>query len=43
MSVSGRTSREARLIASDLQSGVERLGEMIAEAKAIVPFTGAGI
>lgn len=32
-----------RLIASDLRSGVERLGDMIAEAKTIVPFTGAGI
>src|SRR6187401_3510656 len=31
------------LIASDLRSGVERLGDMIAEAKRIVPFTGAGI
>ena len=31
------------MIASDLRSGVERLGDMIAEASAIVPFTGAGI
>jgi NAD-dependent deacetylase len=31
------------VIASDLQSGVERLGDMIASAKIIVPFTGAGI
>lgn len=31
------------MIASDLQSGVEQLGEMIARAKIIVPFTGAGI
>jgi NAD-dependent deacetylase len=31
------------MIASDLRSGVERLGEMIAAAKTIVPFTGAGI
>jgi len=31
------------MIASDLRSGVERLGDMIAEAKVIVPFTGAGI
>ena len=31
------------MIATDLQSGVERLGEMIAGASAIVPFTGAGI
>jgi NAD-dependent protein deacetylase/lipoamidase len=31
------------VIAQDLRSGVERLGEMIAEASAIVPFTGAGI
>src|ERR1041385_4197423 len=29
--------------APDLRSGVERLGDMIAEAKVIVPFTGAGI
>jgi NAD-dependent deacetylase len=29
--------------ASDLQSGVEQLGEMIARAGIIVPFTGAGI
>jgi NAD-dependent deacetylase len=32
-----------RVIASDLRSGVERLGDMIADAKIIVPFTGAGI
>lgn len=31
------------MIATDLQSGVERLGEMIAAASVIVPFTGAGI
>ncbi|SPP95587.1 NAD-dependent protein deacetylase 1 (fragment) [Bradyrhizobium vignae] len=31
------------MIASDLQSGIERLGGMIAEARTIVPFTGAGI
>jgi NAD-dependent deacetylase len=31
------------LIASDLRSGVEQLGDMIAAAKTIVPFTGAGI
>jgi NAD-dependent deacetylase len=31
------------MIASDLQSGVERLGDMIAAASVIVPFTGAGI
>src|SRR5436853_5080916 len=31
------------MIASDLRSGVERLGDMIAEARVIVPFTGAGI
>ncbi|ETR75049.1 NAD-dependent deacetylase [Afipia sp. P52-10] len=31
------------MIAKDLQSGVERLGELIASAKTIVPFTGAGI
>lgn len=31
------------MIASDLQSGIEMLGDMIAEAKVIVPFTGAGI
>src|SRR5579883_511608 len=31
------------MIARDLQSGVERLGEMIAAASIIVPFTGAGI
>ncbi len=30
------------MIASDLRSGVERLGDMIAEASSIVPFTGAG-
>src|SRR4051794_17116653 len=39
----GKAKREAVLIASDLRSGVERLGDMIAEAKRIVPFTGAGI
>src|SRR6202165_5861250 len=31
------------MIASDLRSGVERLGDMIAEASTILPFTGAGI
>ncbi len=31
------------MIASDLRSGVERLGDMIAGASTIVPFTGAGI
>lgn len=31
------------MIAPDLRIGVERLGDMIAEAKTIVPFTGAGI
>jgi NAD-dependent deacetylase len=31
------------VIASDLRSGVEQLGELIAEASMIVPFTGAGI
>jgi NAD-dependent deacetylase len=31
------------VIASDIRSGVEQLGDMIAEASIIVPFTGAGI
>jgi NAD-dependent deacetylase len=31
------------VIAADLRSGVEQLGDMIAAASAIVPFTGAGI
>ena len=31
------------MIAKDLRSGVEQLGNMIAEAGTIVPFTGAGI
>ncbi|MCP3469963.1 NAD-dependent deacetylase [Bradyrhizobium sp. CCGUVB1N3] len=31
------------MIASDLRSGVERLGDMIAAARTIVPFTGAGV
>jgi NAD-dependent deacetylase len=31
------------VIASDLSSGVEQLGDMIAGASIIVPFTGAGI
>ena len=31
------------MIASDLQQGVERLGDLIAAASVIVPFTGAGI
>jgi NAD-dependent deacetylase len=31
------------MIAKDIQSGVERLGELLAGAKRIVPFTGAGI
>src|SRR5215831_5670777 len=31
------------MIARDISSGVEQLGEMIADASTIVPFTGAGI
>jgi NAD-dependent deacetylase len=31
------------MIASDLRSGIDMLGDMIAGAKIIVPFTGAGI
>jgi NAD-dependent deacetylase len=31
------------MIASDLGSGIEQLGEMISESSVIVPFTGAGI
>jgi NAD-dependent deacetylase len=31
------------MIATDLRSGVEQLGDMIAAASTIVPFTGAGI
>ena len=31
------------MIARDLHSGVEQLGNMIAEAGTIIPFTGAGI
>jgi NAD-dependent deacetylase len=31
------------MIASDLRSGIDMLGDMIAEARMIVPFTGAGI
>jgi NAD-dependent deacetylase len=31
------------VIASNLRSGAERLGDMIAKASTIVPFTGAGI
>src|SRR5262249_31293455 len=30
------------MIASDLQSGVEQLGDLIARSSIIVPFTGAG-
>ena len=33
----------SQLIVSDVRSGVERLGDLIAEARTIVPFTGAGI
>ena len=31
------------MIATNLQSGVEQLGEMIANSSTIIPFTGAGI
>ena len=31
------------MMASDLRSGVEQLGDLIAQARRIVPFTGAGI
>jgi NAD-dependent deacetylase len=31
------------MIATDLRRGVEQLGDMIAAANVIVPFTGAGI
>jgi NAD-dependent deacetylase len=33
----------SQVIASDISGGVERLGDLIAEASIIVPFTGAGI
>jgi NAD-dependent deacetylase len=36
-------SEQSAVIAKDLRSGVEQLGNMIAEAACIVPFTGAGI
>ena len=39
----GQTFGLFPMIASDLRSGVEQLGDMIAEASIIVPFTGAGI
>src|SRR3978361_2272021 len=39
----GAASQTTQMIASDLRSGVEQLGDMIAEASTIVPFTGAGI
>jgi len=35
--------RIVSVIASDIRSGVEQLGDMIAAASVIVPFTGAGI
>src|ERR1700683_3520233 len=38
-----RLSRSSKVIATDLRSGVEQLGDMIAAASTIVPFTGAGI
>src|SRR6201989_1912589 len=38
-----RSSDETHLIAPDLRSGVEQLGDLIAAAFTIVPFTGAGI
>jgi NAD-dependent deacetylase len=38
-----KKSDDREMIASDLQSGVEQLGDMIAAASSIVPFTGAGI
>ena len=31
------------MIAPDLRTGIDMLGDMIAEARTIVPFTGAGI
>src|SRR5258708_18457964 len=37
------TKSGVSVIAPDLRSGVEALGNMIAEASSIVPFTGAGI
>ena len=33
----------SRMIAPDLRSGIDMLGDMIADARTIVPFTGAGI
>src|SRR5690348_5722598 len=36
-------SEISAVIAKDLRSGVEQLGNMTAEAACIVPFTGAGI
>jgi NAD-dependent deacetylase len=38
-----RPNLRTMMIASDLRSGVEQLGDMIAAASVIVPFTGAGI
>lgn len=35
--------RMLRMIASSLANGIEQLGDMIADASVIVPFTGAGI
>lgn len=39
----GLANRIFHVIAKDLHSGVEALGDMIADASCIVPFTGAGI
>src|ERR1700755_325410 len=38
-----RSFKVQSMIASDLRHGVEQLGDMIAMASVIVPFTGAGI
>src|SRR5215831_1281532 len=36
-------AREEYMIAKDLETGIARLSEMVAAAKVVLPFTGAGI
>src|SRR6476659_2415121 len=35
--------RDHSMIASDLRTGIARLGDLVAGARVVVPFTGAGI
>ncbi len=41
--MAGQSGKDSSMIAPDLETGIERLRDLVAGAKSIVPFTGAGI